>query len=144
MREIAGVALVDIAAWRWLYDHPEATPAELREAVTALARATWNRWYAPLLGRKDALLLAVYSHAISHPLYLPDYPLGHLVCFQIEEHFRRRADEPGAFGREVERMTTLGRLTPDAWMRAAVGAPVSAAPLVKAAERALAERSRDL
>jgi hypothetical protein len=140
VREIAGVALVDIATWRWLYGHPEATAAELREAVTALARATWNRWYAPLLGHEDALLLAVYSHAISHPLYLPDYPLGHLVCFQIEDHFRRAAAEPGAFGLEVERMTTLGRLTPDAWMRAAVGASVSAAPLLEAAERAVAER----
>ena len=138
VREIAGVALVDIATWRWLHEHPEATPVELREAVTALARATWNRWYAPLFGREDALLLAVYSHAISHPLYLPDYPLGHLVCFQIEEHFRRQAAEPGAFGREVERMTTLGKLTPDAWMRAAVGAPLSAAPLLEAAERAVA------
>ncbi len=140
VREIAGVALVDIATWRWLYGHPEATAAELREAVAAIARATWNRWYAPLFGREDALLLAVYSHAISHPLYLPDYPLGHLVCFQIEEHFRRSAAEPGAFGREVERMTTLGRLTPDAWMRAAVGADVSAAPLLEAAERAVVER----
>ncbi len=138
VREIAGVALVDIAAWRWLYEHPEATAAELREAVTALAQATWNRWYAPLFGARDALLLGVYSHAISNPLYLPDYPLGHLVCFQIEEHFRRVAVEPGAFGREVERITTLGRLTPDAWMRAAVGAPVSAEPLIAAAERAVA------
>ncbi|MCU0253137.1 MAG: hypothetical protein MUE47_01225 [Acidobacteria bacterium] len=140
VREIAGVAMVDIAAWRWLYEHPEATPAELREAVGTLARATWNRWFAPWLGRRDALLLAVYSHAISHPLYLPDYPLGHLVCFQIEEHFRRVAGEPQAFGREVERLTTLGRLTPEAWMRAAVGGPVSAAPLIAAAEAAATER----
>ncbi len=139
VREIAGVALVDIAVWRWLYAHPEATAAELREAVMAIARATWNRWYAPLFGTRDALLLGVYSHAISHPLYLPDYPLGHLVCFQIEEHFRRVAADPGTFGREVERMTTLGRLTPDAWMQAAVGAPVSAAPLLEAAARAVAE-----
>ena len=32
-REIAGVSLVDIGAWRWLYAHPEASPAEFREAV---------------------------------------------------------------------------------------------------------------
>ncbi len=32
-REIAGVALVDMAAWHWLYEHPDATPAQLREAV---------------------------------------------------------------------------------------------------------------
>ena len=31
-REIAAVGLVDMYAWRWLYENPEATPAELREA----------------------------------------------------------------------------------------------------------------
>jgi hypothetical protein len=31
----------------------------------------------------------------------------------------------------------LGRLTPDAWMRQAVGEPLSAAPLLAAAERAV-------
>ena len=29
--EIAGVALVDIAVWHWMYEHPKATPAELRD-----------------------------------------------------------------------------------------------------------------
>jgi hypothetical protein len=33
--EIAGVALVDVATWHWMYAHPEASPAELREAVVA-------------------------------------------------------------------------------------------------------------
>ncbi|MFI5087859.1 MAG: hypothetical protein ACHP7I_05645, partial [Terriglobales bacterium] len=31
--EIAGVAMVDMAVWHWMYDHPNATPAELREAT---------------------------------------------------------------------------------------------------------------
>ncbi len=31
--EIGGVALVDMRVWRWMYAHPEATPAELREAT---------------------------------------------------------------------------------------------------------------
>ena len=38
--EIAGVALVDMAVWHWMYDHPEATPAELKEAVLRDRRAT--------------------------------------------------------------------------------------------------------
>src|SRR5919206_952281 len=41
--EIAGVALVDIAAWHWMYDHPNATPTELREAVVQIAKDTWNK-----------------------------------------------------------------------------------------------------
>ena len=34
--EIAGVALVEIATWHYLYDHPQATPAELREVPAAI------------------------------------------------------------------------------------------------------------
>jgi hypothetical protein len=70
-------------------------------------------------------------------LYTPDYPLGHLIAFQIEDHFRRRK---GPLGDEFERICRLGRLSPDAWMRQAVGAPISAEPLIAAAARA----ARDL
>jgi hypothetical protein len=35
-------------------------------------------------------------------------------------------------------MATVGAVTPDAWMTHATGAPVSAAPLLRAAEAALA------
>jgi hypothetical protein len=38
--EIAGVALVDVAVWHWLYDHPDATAADLREAAVRIARDT--------------------------------------------------------------------------------------------------------
>ena len=37
--EIAGVALLDIAVWHWMYEHPDATPAQLREAAVS-SRAT--------------------------------------------------------------------------------------------------------
>ena len=134
-REIAGVALVDMAVWRWLYEHPEASPAELRAAVVEIAREVWNRWYADIFGVRDVPLLAVYSHMIDGAMYTPDYPLGHLIAFQVEEHFET-ADAP--LGVEFERVALLGRLTPDAWMRRAVGAPLSAEPLLAATERALA------
>jgi hypothetical protein len=133
-REIAGVALVDIAAWRWLEAHPEATPAQFREAVVGIARDVWNRHFAPLFGVKDVTLLGIYSHMVDSGLYTPDYPLGHLIAFQVVQHFRTLKGPTGA---EFERICQLGNLTPDAWMRQAVGAPVSAQPLLDATAKAL-------
>jgi hypothetical protein len=134
--EISGVALVDIGVWRWMYQHPRATPAELREATLQLAREVWNQWYAPVLGPRDVTLLAVYSHMISAFLYLPDYPLGHLIAAQLEAHFA--ALPPGTLGAEVERVTRFGAVVPDLWMQNAVGQAVSARPLLDAAAAALA------
>lgn len=133
--EIAGVALVDMAAWRWMYEHPEATPAELKAAVLSVAKDVWNRWYAPVIGVKDSPILAVYSHMVDSFLYLPDYPLGHLIAFQIERH----VEKAGAVGPEIERMARQGRLTPDLWMQGAVGAPVGPEALLDATREALAE-----
>jgi hypothetical protein len=171
-REIAGVSLVDIAAWRWLYAHPEASPAEFREAVVGIARDVWNQYYAALHGRRDVTLLAIYSHMIANELYTPDYTLAHLVAFQIRAHFdtlggpmgeaaaAAAAGAPSAggsaaaaqtrpaavreadrrhFGSEFERVAQIGAVTPHEWMRQAVGAPLSATPLVEAAEKALAQ-----
>ncbi len=132
-REIAGVGLVDIAAWRWLYAHPDATPARFRDAVVGIARDVWNRYYAPIFGVRDVTLLAIYSHIVEFPLYVCDYPLGHLIAFQVDAHFR----QSGKLGAEFERITKLGNLTPDAWMRQAVGGPLSAGPLLEAAGAAL-------
>jgi len=131
--EIAGVALVDIAVWHWMYEHPDASPRELRDATMRIARETWNQYYAPVLGGKDSLLLGIYSHMIDSPLYLFNYPLGHLIAFQIEEHIRKA----GTIGPEFERMTKFGAVTPDLWMERATGAPVSARPLLQATEAAV-------
>ncbi len=133
--EIAGVALVDMGIWHWMYDHPAATPAEVRDATRKIARDIWNTYYAPVFNRKDVELLAIYSHMIHSFLYLPDYPLGHLIAFQIEETMRKA----GSIGGEFERMATYGRLTPDQWMIHATGAPVGAGALLGATERALGE-----
>src|SRR5438270_7108597 len=133
--EIAGVALVDMGVWHWMYDHPEATPAELREATLSIAKDTWNRFYAPVFGKKDVVLLAVYSHMIDSFLYLPDYPLGHMIAFQIE----RQMEKAGSLGPEFERMAKLGNITPDLWMVQATGAPVGPEALLAETEKALAE-----
>jgi hypothetical protein len=136
--EIAGVALVDVATWHWLYEHPEASAADLREAVVRIAEQTWDRYYAPVLGGTTTPLLGVYSHMISYPLYLADYPIGHLIAFQIEEHLHKVGQRGGKFGPEFERMASYGSVTPDVWMTHATGAPVSAEPLLRATEAALA------
>lgn len=130
--EIAAVALVDMGVWRWMYAHPEATAAELREATLAIAEDVWSRTFGPLMEGQTSVLLACYSHMLGYPLYLPNYPLGHIIAFQLEEHFRD-AD----FGAEFERVCQQGRLTPDLWMMGAVGAPLSAQPLIDAAAQAV-------
>ncbi len=133
--EIAGPAVVDMRVWRWMYAHPEATPAELRAATVAISRDVWNRWYAPVLGGKDATLPGIYSHMIGYFLYLPDYVLGHLIANQVEERF---ATSGRPLGEEFERVAKFGSLTPDLWMKNATGEPLSPAPLFRAAEAALA------
>lgn len=136
--EISGVALVDMAVWHWLYGHPDATPAELKAATLRIALDLWNRYYAPVFQRRDVTLLAVYSHMIRDVLYLPDYPIGHLIAFQIEEQMRQ-ADH---FGAEFERMAKFGNLAPDLWMENATGAPVGPEALLDATKRALAETEK--
>ncbi|HET7824373.1 MAG TPA: hypothetical protein VFK90_03530 [Anaeromyxobacter sp.] len=133
--ELAAVGLVDLGMWRWMYAHPRATPAELREATLAIARDVWNRWWAPIVGVRDVPLLAIYSHMVNELLYLPNYPIGHLIAAQVEEHLGALAGT--ALGDEFERMTTFGSVTPDLWMRNATGAPITAQPLLRAAARAL-------
>ncbi len=133
--EIAGVALVEIATWHYMYDHPQATPQELRAEVVRLAKETWNRYYADVLGEKDVALLGIYSHMIQNTLYLPDYPIGHLIAAQIEEHLAKQP--PSSLGREFERMAKMGAVTPDLWLKNATSAPLSTAPLLRMTEAAL-------
>jgi oligoendopeptidase F len=131
--EICGPALVDMAVWHWMYDHPQATAAQLREATVAISRDIWNRYYAPVFGRRDVVLLGVYSHMVNLMMYLPDYPLGHLIAFQIEGQIKKGK----SLGEEFERMTSFGSVAPDLWMEHAAGQPVSAQPLLRATEAAL-------
>ncbi len=131
--EIAGVALVDMSVWHWMYDHPQATPQELNQATVQIAKDVWNRYFAPVFNQKDVVLLGIYSHMIDSFLYLPDYPIGHLIAFQIEEQMKKA----GAIGPEFERMAKLGRITPDLWMEKATGRPVGPDALLEATQRAL-------
>jgi hypothetical protein len=132
--EIAGVGLVDMAVWHWMYDHPEANPAQLKEAVIEISRDIWKRIYAPHLGGgDDCVLLGIYSHLIHSFLYLPDYAIGHMIACQIEQQIEKTGD----LGTEIERMATIGRLTPDLWMMQATGNGVGPQALLQEVEKAL-------
>jgi len=133
--EIGGAALVDMAAWHWMYAHPDATAPQLRDATVQIAKEIWNHYYAPVFGKKDVVLLGIYSHMIDSFLYLPDYPIGHMIGFQVEEHMKKT----GNIGGEFERMTKEGRVTPDMWMIHATGKPVGPDALLAAAERSLSK-----
>lgn len=135
--EIAGSALVEIDVWHWMYDHPDATPAELRDATVRIARETWDKYYAPVLGGAgQTTLLGIYSHTISTPLYLFNYVLGHCIAFQLEEHLAGK--DAATFAAEFTRIAHQGAIMPDTWMTTATGAPVGAEALLTAAGRALA------
>jgi len=134
--EIAGVSLVDIGVWHWMYEHPEATPAELKEATIGIAKDVWNEYFSLVFGTQDSPILAIYSHMIDYPLYLPNYPLGQIIQFQIEEYI---ADKNLA--KEMERMCRIGNVTPDYWMQQAVGKPIAVEPMLRAAKQALDEIS---
>ncbi len=130
--EIMGVSLVDIQVWEWLYANPQATPAQLKEAVMNAAKEVWNTYYADVLGGNDETLLGIYSHMIDYPLYLPNYPMGHLIDFQIGQQVQGKnlADE-------MDRMYTQGRIIPQLWMKNAVGSEISIDPLLKLTTEAL-------
>jgi hypothetical protein len=133
--EISGVALVDMAVWHWMYANPDATPAELKAATLQIAKDTWNRYFAPVFGVRDVVLLGIYSHMIHSFLYLPDYPIGRLIAHQIEEQVRKT----GQVAAEIERMSKIGNISPDLWMHEATGAPVGAGAMLAATARALDE-----
>ncbi len=131
--QIAGPALVDLYAWRWLYQNPGADAAALRDTVIRLAGEVWDRFYRPHFGPDRYHTLGAYQHMIAYPLYLPDYALGHIMAHQIRSHMRGRD-----LAEETLRICAIGRVTPDLWMRRAVGAGISPAALMDDAAAAVA------
>lgn len=132
--EIMGVSLLDLYTWRWMYQNPDCTAAQLREYVNQAAIDLWNKYYAPYFGIKDSPILAVYSHMVSYPLYLSNYAYGNLVEAQIESYL-----EGKVLGQEIPRMYRAGRLTPDYWMINATGRKVSIEPLLERTAQALTQ-----
>ena len=125
--EISGVSMLDIAVWKWMYANPNADAAQLRDATIALAKEVWNKYYASVFGQQNETILAIYSHMIGYPLYLSAYAFGQIVEFQLQSYI-----EDKNFAEEVDRIFTLGRLTPNAWMQEATGTPLNTDALMEA------------
>ena len=130
MYEICGVSMLDISVWKWMYAHPDATAAQLKEATIALAKEIWNTYYAPVFGCKDETVLAIYSHMISYPLYLSAYAFGQIIEFQLEQHLTGKD-----FAAEVQRIFRQGCLTPNVWMQQATGSPLTVTPMLEAVRK---------
>ena len=134
MYEIMGVSLVDMAMWQWVYAHPDASAKELCAATLSIAKDVWNSYYEPVLGEHDCILLGVYSHMVNSPMYLPNYPLGHMVQYQLEEHLTKYSTAKD-FAMEYARIYRLGRLTPKEWLIQAVGTTPSINPILRAVDK---------
>lgn len=132
--EIMGVSMVDMKMWKWLYANPTADATQLKTAVIEISKEVWNTYFADVFGMKDEPILAIYSHMIAYPLYLSAYSFGHLIDFQIEEYLKDKD-----FATEVERIYSIGRLTPQAWMMEATGSKISNEPILTATQKALEE-----
>jgi hypothetical protein len=132
LMEIMGVGMVEMKSWKWLYENPDATPLQLKENMIKFAVDTWNKYFAPVIGVKDSPILAIYSHMVEVPLYLPNYSYGHIVQFQIEEFLKDKK-----LSDEIDRMFKQGRLTPQQWMVGAVGSKISAQPILNALDKVL-------
>ncbi|MEI6682739.1 MAG: hypothetical protein WCO44_08930 [Bacteroidota bacterium] len=130
--EIMGVSLLDMKVWKWLYANPNATKQQLKETVVKSAIEIWNQYYAPVFGDKDSPILAIYSHMIDNPLYLPNYPVGHLIDFQLDQFLKGKN-----FADEAIRIFSAGRLIPQLWMKNAVGNEISIKPLLDATDEGL-------
>lgn len=135
--EIMGVSLVDINLWKWLYNNPNATAEQVKEATLTIAKDIWNKYYADVFGSKDEPILAIYSHMIDNPLYLSAYPIGHLIDFQLEKQFVGKS-----FANEVDRIFAQGRLVPQLWLKNGVGEPLSVKPILEASGKSIETLSK--
>jgi oligoendopeptidase F len=133
-REISGVALVDMYIWKWMYKKQKFTETQLREKVNEFAIDIWNKYYYPIFKVKDTPILGVYSHMIFHGLYLPDYPIGHIIAYKIEKYFRKNS-----IGKNMKRMCKLGKITPLKWLREAISEELEVKSLIDDVKKSVEE-----
>ena len=123
--QIAGPSLVELYTWRWLYKNPETTPEKLRDQMLLIADDVWDKYFKDQFGEDPYHILGAYQHMIGYPLYLADYTIGHVISHQIKSHMRGKD-----LAAETKRICSIGRLTPDLWMKRAVGSGISAKQLI--------------
>ena len=131
--QIAGPSLMELRTWRWLYENPRADAAALRDTVLRISGEVWAEFFEIDFGPDPYHILGAYQHMVAHPLYLPDYAIGQMISHQVRAHVRGRD-----VAEETRRICSIGRLTPAAWMKQAVGGTISPRPLIEDTARALA------
>ena len=131
--QIAGPSLMELRTWRWLYEHPDADAAALRDTVLRISGEVWSEFFEVDFGPDPYHILGAYQHMVAHPLYLPDYAIGQMISHQVRAHVRTRD-----VAEETKRICSIGCLTPAAWMKQAVGGAISPRPLIEDTTRALA------
>ncbi len=91
--EISAVSLVDMEVWRWMYEHPEATPAELKNAVIGISIDMWNTYFAPVFKNERR-----YSarHLFAHDRFVP-------LSARLPDRTSHRQSDRGAHGRGRQR-----------------------------------------
>ena len=130
--EMGGQALTDIESWKWIYAHPDAKPAEVQAAVLKITEDIWNQYFADVFGGlRDQHLLSIYNHFITGSLYLYNYFLGNVIMYQLHDAYKN--DD---YGKSLRGACKEGNTLPEMWMQNAVGAPISATPVLNASKRA--------
>jgi len=130
--ELAGMGLLDIRIWQTMYQNPNINADELKHIVIQLAIEIWNEYFAPIFKISNSPILATYSHFITDPLYLSNYFVGMIIKWQISQFLIGKS-----LSEEMVRMCSIGNITPQLWMRRAVGADISSKPLIEATKLAV-------
>ncbi len=107
----AGFALHSLYLVRWLRDNPTATDSEASKESLKIAKEIWNSYFKPFIGFEDSVILASSSRHYYEPLSLSSIPLGFVAAAHI-----RKAGAGRSFASEMDRMCSLGRVTPEVWL----------------------------
>ncbi|RME50678.1 MAG: hypothetical protein D6795_09655, partial [Deltaproteobacteria bacterium] len=83
--EIGGVAMMEIRLFHWLYEYPDADAEAIHRAARKIADEVWGEYFAEIFGEESWGLPGVYSHILWCTFYLPEYPLGHIIAYQIRK-----------------------------------------------------------
>jgi oligoendopeptidase F len=123
---MGGNALTEIRTWKWMYNNPDATVNELKNAVLGISADIWNNYFSENFGgARDCSILSVYNHFITGDLYLFNYFIGGIVSYQLADAFERDELAPG-----LKESCREGVTLPELWMQKAVGSGFSLDPLL--------------
>jgi hypothetical protein len=133
MYEMGGNSLTDIMTWEWMYEHPDASVAELKNAVLDISAGIWNKYFSKTFGnKKESHILSVYNHFTSGDLYLYNYYNGAIYSYLLAGSFSRN-DLAGG----LKNACSEGITMPGLWLEKAIGKDFSPEPLFEDVRKAI-------